>query len=89
MTRKELIKVMDSVFGKGLNAALVAFRSPITNTLEERHIYADDCYEARLWADDKVDFYLNDAKLDFAVWINRHLIVSQGQLIIDTDIVDE
>lgn len=89
MTRKQIVELMDNIFSKGLNAALVVYRSPITDTLEERHIYADDYREVLMWAEEKNELYLNDYKLDFAIWINNSIRFSHGELVRESDCYDE
>ena len=42
MTRKQVINLNETVFSKEVHAAIVVFRSKLTDELEERHMYADD-----------------------------------------------
>lgn len=88
MTRKELLDLMERTFSKGLHAAIIAFRNPITETLEARTMYSDEFCEVRLWVDHNLKVY-KELKLPYAVWVNDCLEDSCGELIREEDCVDE
>lgn len=89
MTRKELVDILNKVFGKGLHAAMIVFRSPLDDKLQERHIYADEYFEANLWAKNMEDQYRR-LGVDFGVWVNNHLVADSGTVLIkEEDCVDE
>lgn len=88
MTRKELLAKMDKVFSKGLHAALVAYRSPVSNSIEVRTIYSDEYMEVKAWADYVIKNYVK-LDFDFIMWINNHIEFIQGTLIREEDCCDE
>ncbi len=88
MTRKELLDLMERTFSKGLHAAIIAFRNPLTETIEARTMYSDEFCEVRLWVDHNLSVY-KELKLPYAVWVNDCLEDSWGELILETDCIDE
>lgn len=89
MTRKEILSLQSRVFSKGLDAAMIVFRSPLTDKLEERHIYSDVYFEANVWAKNMEDQYRR-LGVDFAVWVNNHCTADSGTILIrEEDCSDE
>lgn len=74
MTRTEMINFLDKVSSKGIQSAILFFRSPLTGRFEERHIYADDRVELELWARAMEKEYLSKS-IPFGIWINNHIEV--------------
>ena len=74
MTRKEMINFLDKVSSKGIQSAVLFFRTPLTGRFEERHIYADDRTELDLWARAIEKEYLSKS-IPFAIWINNQIEV--------------
>ena len=88
MTRKEIVIKMEEVFSKGLQAAMIVFRSPLTNSLEERHIYADSCMEVMVWATAEEKYY-REKDIPFGIWVNNHIEVNYKFEITEEDCKDE
>lgn len=63
----------------GLYSAIIFWKSPLSNRIEERHIYADIDYECRLWLERMTEFYRKSG-IAYAAYINGGLYDSGGQL---------
>lgn len=63
----------------GVYSAIVFFKSPWSNIIEERHIYADVDYESKLWLQRMIEFYHNSG-IAFAAYANGALEQSEGNL---------
>lgn len=68
---------LDTLKKKDLQFAVIYFISPITNKVEERHIYADDIVELYAWSRDLAEFYTS-LTVDFIGYINDTLEYSNG-----------
>ncbi len=68
---------LDSLKKKNLQFAVIYFISPITNKVEERHIYADDIVELYTWSRDLAEFYTS-LTVDFIVYVNDTLEYRNG-----------
>lgn len=89
MTRKQIIDLMERIFNKGLHAALVVWRSPVDNKLEERHIYADEYAEIDKWIEDTRQYYTLIG-VKFCIWVNDYIMYSNTtSLIEEEDCADE
>lgn len=88
MSRKEIISMMDSVFSRGLFAAMIVFRSPITGKLDERHVYADSNFEVVEWADKNSKFYLEN-DIPFISYVNNSIRETFKFEITEEDCYDE
>ena len=75
MTRKEVLELFEMVFGRGLHAAVIVFRSSLTDKLEERHIYADDFMEIDLWVTE-ISKHYSSLNVPFVIWVNNHIEIA-------------
>ena len=57
MTRAEAKQVLENVTHQGLFNAILFYQSPMTEEIEERHMYADSNAECIMWADTCVKSY--------------------------------
>lgn len=80
MTRKELIAKLEEINNKGLQSAVLVFYSPLSETVEERHIYADSFNELLEWADNLNNKYMNSNIPAFIIYINNELRYHKNQL---------
>ena len=74
---KRLVDVSERL--PGLYSAIVFWRSPLSDMIEERHIYADIEYECRFWLERMTEFYHNSG-IPFAAYLNGGLNDSEGNL---------
>ena len=63
-TMEEVRTHKNNVESKGLFTSKIYFLSPITNEIEERHIYADDNAECVTWLTEHCSFY-RERKIKF------------------------
>ena len=80
MNRKELIAKLEEINNKGLQSAVLVFYSPLSETIEERHIYADNFNEVFEWADSLNNKYMNSSIPAFIIYINNELRYHKNQL---------
>ena len=80
MNRKELIAKLEEINSKGLQSAVLVFYSPLSETVEERHIYADSFNEVFEWADSLNNKYMNSSIPAFIIYINNELRYHKNQL---------
>ena len=80
MNRKELIAKLEEINSKGLQSAVLVFYSPLSETVEERHIYADSFNEVSEWADSLNNKYMNSSIPAFIIYINNELRYQKNQL---------
>lgn len=80
MNRKELIAKLEDINSKGLQSAVLVFYSPLSETIEERHIYADNFNEVFEWADSLNNKYINSSIPAFIIYINNELRYHKNQL---------
>ena len=80
MNRKELIAKLEEINNKGLQSAVLLFYSPLSETVEERHIYADNFNEVFEWADSLNNKYMNSSIPAFIIYINNELRYHKNQL---------
>ena len=80
MNRKELITKLEEINSKGLQSAVLVFYSPLSETVEERHIYADNFNEVFEWADSLNNKYMNSSIPAFIIYINNELRYHKNQL---------
>lgn len=80
MNRKELIAKLEDINSKGLQSAVLVFYSPLSETVEERHIYADNFNEVFEWADSLNNKYMNSSIPAFIIYINNELRYHKNQL---------
>lgn len=80
MNRKELIAKLEEINSKGLQSAVLVFYSPLSETVEERHIYADNFNEVFEWADSLNNKYMNSSIPAFIIYINNELRYHKNQL---------
>ena len=80
MNRKELIAKLEEINSKGLQSAVLVFYSPLSETIEERHIYADNFNEVFEWADSLNNKYMNSSIPAFIIYINNELRYHKNQL---------
>lgn len=80
MNRKELIAKLEEINNKGLHSAVLVFYSPLSETVEERHIYADNFNEVFEWADNLNNKYMNSSIPAFIIYINNELRYHKNQL---------
>jgi hypothetical protein len=80
MNRKELIAKLEEINSKGLQSAVLIFYSPLSETVEERHIYADNFNEVFEWADSLNNKYMNSSIPAFIIYINNELRYHKNQL---------
>ena len=80
MNRKELIAKLEEINSKGLQSAVLVFYSPLSETVEERHIYADNFNEVFEWADSLNNKYMNSSIPAFIIYINNELRYHKNKL---------
>ena len=80
MNRKELIAKLEEINSRGLQSAVLVFYSPLSETVEERHIYADNFNEVFEWADSLNNKYMNSSIPAFIIYINNELRYHKNQL---------
>ena len=80
MNRKELIAKLEEINNKGLQSAVLVLYSPLSETIEERHIYADNFNEVFEWADSLNNKYMNSSIPAFIIYINNELSYHKNQL---------
>lgn len=80
MNRKELIAKLEEINNKGLQSAVLVFYSPLSETIEERHIYADSFNEVFEWAYNLNNKYMNSNIPAFIIYINNELRYNKNQL---------
>jgi len=80
MNRKELIAKLEEINNNGLQSAVLVFYSPLSETVEERHIYADNFNEVFEWADSLNNKYMNSNIPAFIIYINNELRYHKNQL---------
>lgn len=78
-TIKEIQEHKDKITSKGLQTAIVYFKSPILNAIEERHIYADDITELNVWLRETCAFY-KEHNICFISYINDSIQVTNGDI---------
>lgn len=79
-TIKEIQDHKDRITSKGLQTAIIYFKSPILNAIEERHIYADDVTELNVWLRETCDFY-KEKNICFISYINDSIQAVNGDII--------
>ena len=79
MTREQTIKLLEQMKECRFNNALIFYYSPVSESVEERHIYADSYAEVSQWADERTREY-NGLNFDFAVYINGGLQFANGYI---------
>lgn len=77
MKRTEALQILENVTSKGLYSVIVFYKSPITNTVEERHIYADASSEVWMIADTWKEKYTK-LGFDFMIYVNNSLEYSNN-----------
>jgi len=70
MTREQAEVILSNVSSKGLFSAIVFYYSPITEAVEERHIYADDNCECIIWADARLQKF-KEYNMPCIVYVNN------------------
>ena len=68
----------DTVTSKGLHTAIIYFRSPVTEEIEERHIYADEYTEVVEWLNNITTKY-REANFTFITYLNNHIEEMNGK----------
>ena len=76
-TIREIQEHKDRITSKGLQTAVIYFKSPILNTIEERHIYADDITELNMWLCETCAFY-KENNICFISYINNSIQITNG-----------
>ena len=78
-TLKEIKAHKEQITSKGLQTAVIYFKSPILNAVEERHIYADNIIELRAWLNDTTTLYLKN-NICYIAYINNHIEQTNGDI---------
>ena len=78
-TLKEIQAHKEQVTSKGLQSAIIYFKSPILNAIEERHIYADGITELNVWLYETCAFY-KEQNICFMSYINDSIQVTNGDI---------
>ena len=76
---KEIQEHKDRITSKCLQTAIIYFKSPILNAIEERHIYADDITELNIWLRETCAFY-KEQNICFISYINDSIQVVNGDI---------
>lgn len=84
MTKIKANEILENVTSKGLFSVIVFYRSPITNTVEERHIYADANSEVWAIADLWKKNY-KDLGFDFLIYVNKSIEYSNDYYAFEFD----
>lgn len=79
MDREDCKALLDKLTKDKHMSFVIFFRSPLTDEVEERHIFADQQWEGQTWLNSISEFYFN-SKIPFAAYINGHYYVGEGQL---------
>lgn len=80
MTRAEAIKKLEEVSSKGLHSCIIIYYSPLSEIVEERHIYADSLCEILNWAEGLSETYDNSSIPAYIIYIDNEMRFSKGQL---------
>ena len=78
-TIEEIRKHKEEITSKGLQTAIIYFMSPILNEVEEKHIYADDINELRIWLDENV-FEMKNRNIEYMAYLNSFLEYKNGDI---------
>lgn len=62
-----------------LNNAVIFFKSPVTNVIEVRHVFAESTNECLIWAQQRLEEY-TQLNIPFAIYRNGLLFETQGEL---------
>ena len=79
MTREQALKLLENLRGSKYKNACIFYFSPVSNGVEERHIYADSYAEVSQWADERTREY-NGLNFDFGTYINGGLQFANGYI---------
>ena len=80
MTRQDAIDIINKVAKhEDLCSAICFWWSPLSNTVEEVHIYADAYSEVLFWAEAKRDLY-KGMGLPFIIYVNGEAKFTYGNL---------
>ena len=82
MDRQECKNLLNDLQKIKLNYYIIFFRSPLTDEVEETHIFTDDktpMYVGKEWLQQKIDFYKKH-RINFAGYINGQMIDAEGFL---------
>lgn len=79
MTREQAIKLLEQMKECRFNNALIFYYSPVSEIVEERHIYADDYAEIHKWANERAKEYC-ELNFDFALYVNGGLQFASGYI---------
>lgn len=79
----DLSKHRETVTSKGLHTAIIYFYSPISEQVEERHIYADEYMECVEWLATVTARYQKNG-FSFITYFNNQLRDVEGKLIFDS-----
>ena len=75
MSREDAKKLLEAVTSKGLFTAVAFYKSPITEQVEERHIYADDNSECINWANYRLESCKN-YNVPCVIYLNNEMYES-------------
>lgn len=76
---KEIKEHKEEIISKGLQTAIVYFKSPILNGIEERHIYADSITELRAWLYETCDF-CDKHNICYISYLNGSIEMTHGDI---------
>lgn len=78
-TLTEIQENKNRITSKGLQTAIIYFKSPILDAIEERHIYADDVIELSAWLRETCAFY-KEQNICFISYINDSIQITNGDI---------
>ena len=85
MTKNECLNKLEEVSSQGLLSAIIFFRSPLSDMVEERHIWANSNSELIEWLSRILDKYneiekTSEFKIPYAAYLNNCLYRCEGTL---------
>lgn len=79
MNREDCKALLDKLSKDKHMSFVIFFRSPLTDEVEERHVFADVEWEGKVWLNLVTEYYFN-AKIPFATYVNGQYYAGEGSL---------
>ena len=79
MNREDCKALLDKLSKDKHMSFVIFFRSPLTDEVEERHVFADVEWEGRIWVDIVTKIY-KENNIPYAVYMKGEHVDGQGNL---------